>query len=132
MDSPRHIGLLKYIAYLCSLEQVDYECSGLGFWKKFIKLPLPKHNTVFFAQGSIFSVSKSDLRKRPKSDYEELLKYLSTSKDPSGGYFMEWLWYYMATSNVNPCPVTGKEFEKSNKKFKSIDNFDLRERVKGQ
>jgi len=129
MERNPHINLLKYIASLCSKENIDYECSGIGFWNKFIKLPLPTHNITFFAQGSIFSVSKQDLLKRPKSDYEELLKYLSISKDPSGGYFMEWLWYYMATSNVNPCPVTGHEFIKSNKKY--ISSIDLRERTKG-
>lgn len=131
MDSPSHIGLLQHIANLCSKEEIDYECSGIGFWKKFIKLPLPRHNIVFFAQGSIFSVSKNDIRKRPKSDYEELLKYMSASVDPSGGYFMEWLWYYMVTSNINPCPTKGKEFEKRNTKFTSTTNYDLRERVKG-
>ena len=115
IDSPKHLGLLKHIANRCIDEKVSYECSIIGFWKRFIKLPLPKNNIIFFAQGSIFSVSKHDLLKRPKSDYEDLLHHLSINKDPSSGYFMEWLWYYLATSNTNPCPINGNEFNNNNK-----------------
>lgn len=129
IDSPKHLGLLKHIASRCSDEKVPYECSVIGFWNRFIKLPLPQSNIGFFAQGSIFSVSKHDLLKRPKSDYEDLLHHLSISKDPSSGYFMEWLWYYLATSNINPCNSKDEEFRTTMKI--PITSIDFRNMIDG-
>ena len=52
--------------------------------------PFPE--TIVFAQGAQFSVSRDWIRQRPLVYYQDLLELLSHEKDPYLGYYMEWLW----------------------------------------
>lgn len=101
--------VLYHVAKLCEQEQNDF-CSGPKFWHKFIKLPEPPHGVVFFTQGALFSATAEQIRRRPLDDYKYLLDFASKSNDTSIGFFMEWFWYYLVTSEVAPCNINGEEF----------------------
>ena len=110
LDDKNHIHILRHIASLCTAE-ASSTCSGYTFWKAFIKLPLPKDHVMFFSQGAIFSATAEQIRKRPLEDYQRLLAEVSKSDDAAAGFFLEWMWYYVVTSDVSPCPVNGHEFD---------------------
>ena len=109
LDDKPHLHLLQHIASLCQHEN-STTCTGIAFWHAFIRLPLPPALTVFFSQGAVFAVTANQLRTRPLSDYQALLEHVSHSADPSAGFFLEWLWYYLLTSDLTPCPINGREF----------------------
>ena len=110
LEDKNHHFLLEHIASRCTVE-ASSTCSGPSFWAAFINLPRPKDDVVFFSQGSVFSVTAEQIRRRPVSEYRRLLDAVSQSEDPSAGFFLEWLWYYVVTSDVAPCPLNGFEFE---------------------
>ena len=128
LDDKNHLNLLKHIASRCTTE-ASKSCSGYSFWDTFIKLPRPRADILFFAQGATFSATKEQIRRRPLEDYKQLLAEVSKSEDPSAGFFLEWMWHYVLTSDVSPCPVSGGEFDwaKVQPFYKSLP-FD--ERVK--
>lgn len=87
--------------------------SLVSFWWTFIRLPLPPGRTAFFAQGSVFSITAAQIRRRPLQDYKLLLEAVSRGVDPYAGYYLEYLWFYVLTSQTGPCPVSGYEFDYS-------------------
>ena len=78
---------------------------------------------MFFSQGATFSVTSKQIRTRPLEDYRLLLREVSKSEDPSAGFFLEWMWYYVLTSDISPCPLSGHEFDWALVQpfFKSLD-----------
>ena len=122
LDDKNHIHILRHIASLCTAE-ASSTCSGYTFWKAFIKLPLPKDHVMFFSQGAIFSATAEQIRKRPLEDYQRLLAEVSKSDDTAAGFFLEWMWYYVVTSDVSPCPVNGHEFDwaLTRKRYKQME-----------
>ena len=109
-EDRNHLSLLTHIASRCTAEN-STTCSGFSFWNKFIKLPYPKDSILFFSQGAIFSVTSRQVRKRSIEDYKYLLAEVSQNIDPSASFFLEWMWYYVMTSDISPCPVSGHEFD---------------------
>ena len=77
---------------------MPYPCTKMKFWKKYIKLPLPPHDLVFYAQGSLFSVTKEQLHRRPLEDYRNLLDDLTNSSGIYMGLLMEFFWFPLVTS----------------------------------
>ena len=110
LEEKNHFPLLQHIASRCTAEN-STTCTGYTFWKRFVKLPLPKGSTMFFSQGATFSVTSKQIRTRPLEDYRLLLREVSKSEDPSAGFFLEWMWYYVLTSDISPCPLSGHEFD---------------------
>ena len=110
LDDKNHLHVLRHIASLCTTE-ASTTCSGYSFWNTFIKLPLPQDHVLFFCQGAIFSATADQIRKRPLEDYKLLLTEVSKSDDTAAGFFLEWMWYYVVTSDTSPCPVNGHEFD---------------------
>lgn len=114
-------GLLEHIAKRCEADAGfkrssestvnNASCSGLGFWDRFVNLPRPPSNVAFFSQGSLFAVTRDQIHRRPLEQYQNLLNIVSSSQDPAAGYFLEYMWYYILTSDNSPCPTTGKEFD---------------------
>ena len=94
-DHPITVDL---IAKYCTLHHEEDACSPTLFWDKYIKLPRPNFNLAWYAQGAIFSVTRNDIHKRPKSDYQALSIAASKGQDTSTGFFMEYFWYYLLTS----------------------------------
>jgi len=115
------------IANAC-LDQNATTCSAIDFWKTYIRLPLPPHNVAFFAQGAIFAATRSQIRKRPLAEYVALLDLVSHSKDPYAGFFLEWFWYYVFTSDHAPCAAFESDFDFA-KEVPLFATFDLRERL---
>ena len=101
-----HPFTVKLIGNLCRQEN-STTCSPKLFWDKFIKLPYPPRNFIWYAQGAVFSLTKEQIRKRPRSEYEALLKEASKGQDTSSGFFMEYFWYYLVTSATHACRVSG-------------------------
>lgn len=128
LDDKSHLHLLKHIASRCKAEE-SKSCSGYSFWDSFIKLPRPRADILFFSQGATFSATAEQIRRRPLKDYKQLLTEVSKNEDPSAGFFLEWMWYYIVTSDISPCPVSGHEFDwaKVQPFYKSLP---LEERVK--
>ena len=56
-------------------------------------------------------MTDQQIRKRSLEEYKILLAEVSQSEDPSASFFLEWMWYYLLTSEISPCPVTGHEFD---------------------
>lgn len=110
LDDKNHVHILRHIASLCTAEG-SATCSGYTFWKTFIKLPLPQDDVMYFCQGAIFSATAEQIRKRPLEDYKRLLTEVSKSDDTAAGFFLEWMWYYVVTSDISPCPISGHEFD---------------------
>jgi hypothetical protein len=127
LDDRPHLALLRHIASRCSYEN-STTCQGYSFWDNFIRLPRPNYDTIFFGQGAIFAATREQIQRRPLQDYQRLLQAVSLNEDPSAGFFLEWMWYYVITSDVNPCPLTGTEFQwaKERSYYKSLP---LQERV---
>ena len=120
LDDPDSVHVLRHIAALCITEG-SATCNGLSFWESFIKLPLPKDHVIFFAQGAIFSATAKQIRRRPLEDYQRLLSEVSKSSDTAAGFFLEWMWYYVVTSDISPCPVNGHEFDWATKNLSYKD-----------
>lgn len=81
-------------------------CSLRAFWDIYVSLRRPEGGVVFFAQGARFSVTREQLMRRPKAQYEAMLATVATSTDPAAGYFLEAFWYYVLTSpHQQPCPL---------------------------
>ena len=81
-----------------------YPCSKIKFWEKYIKLPLPPLNFVYYSQGAIFAATKEQLQRRPLDDYKLLLNdFNNSTKSSYLGYYMEWMWYPLVTSKNNFC-----------------------------
>ena len=109
LPSRNHKFIIHHISKLCIRDNLTY-CSPESFYYRFVKLPKPPNEVIFLAQGAIFSVTKEQIRRRAKSDYEELLYYASLGEDSAIGYFLEWFWYYILTSDFHPCTTNGQEF----------------------
>lgn len=55
LDDKPHMHLLQHVASLCDREN-STACTGLAFWDKFVQLPVPAENIVFFSQGWLVGV----------------------------------------------------------------------------
>ena len=89
---------------LCAWEQGEH-CTLLSYWEEHIQQPVPPQGALWFAQGARFSVTAEQIRRRPRSGYERLLASVNISRDPSAGYFLEVLWWYILTSPTDvACP----------------------------
>lgn len=105
-------GLLAHIARRCDADpSLRSFCSGAGFWNEYVGSQRPPHDVVFFAQGAVFAATRPQILKRSLDYYKRLLAAVSSSSDPAAGYFLEYFWYYVLTSDLSPCPVNGKEFD---------------------
>jgi hypothetical protein len=125
-----YLKIVDHIAERCESEG-STTCSIPTFWDQYIKLGgRPYKDVVFFAQGAVFSASAAQIRRRPLSEYASLLQQCSLSPDTSAGFFMEWLWYYLVTSDRAPCPhVTGHEFDWATK-LPYYEHLDFPSRAK--
>ena len=56
-------------------------------------------------------MTDQQIRIRSLEEYKILLAEVSQNEDPSAGFFLEWMWYYLLTSEISPCPVSGHEFD---------------------
>ena len=128
LDDWPHLKVFRHIASRCASEDSS-TCQGYAFWNKFVKLPPPPEDIIYFAQGAVFAATREQIRRRPLSDYVELLKEVEKSVDPSAGFFLEWFWYYIVTSDTAPCPSHGTEFDWAKERpfFKTLP---FQERVK--
>ena len=97
-----HIGMMAFIAKECQ-ELGDTTCSKITFWNKYIKLPLPPNDLVYYAQGGLFSVTKEQLHTRPLQDYKLLLDDFTSSKGQYMGILMEFFWFPLVTSQSTFC-----------------------------
>lgn len=94
----------RHVRRRCRAERAA-ECSLAAYWDAYVRLPRPPQQAVWFAQGARFSASASQIRRRPREDYERLLSTVNGSADPSAGYFLEAFWYYVITSEEGEaCP----------------------------
>ena len=112
-----------------SSKSTSFACTGESFWDTFVRLPRPPGDVVFFAQGAVFAVTAEQVRRRPRAEYAALLAAVSGARDTAAGFFLEWLWYYVLTSDPSPCPLSGSEFDwaKIRPYYKALP---LQERVK--
>lgn len=126
-----HYNMIVGIAEECnSLKDTSlpYPCSKIAFWNKYIKLPLPPNNLVYFAQGGLFSATREQIHRRPLDDYKILLDDFSTSKGIYLGLLMEFFWYPLVRSEsifcdekyYNPRVISAKMF-KSRQFLECID-----------
>lgn len=99
-----HPGTVHIIGDSCKAEHLQKACSPVAFWEKYIKLPLPEGLVTWYAQGAVFSATRTQIRRRSKQDYERLLEIASMGRDTSAGFFMEWFWYYLLVNEVQACP----------------------------
>jgi Protein of unknown function (DUF3431) len=104
----RHLGsagiFRSHVARRCRQEQTA-NCSLEGYWEQYLQQPVPPQGALWFAQGARFSVTAEQIRRRPRADYERLLASVNISRDPSAGYFLEVLWWYILTSPTGvACP----------------------------
>jgi len=89
----------------CKRDRED-ACTPYAFWDKYIRLPRPEGGLVWYAQGAVFAASREDIRRRSRADYERLLKAASQGQDTSTGFFMEYFWHPLVTSERHACDQT--------------------------
>ena len=67
--------------------------SPLQFWRTIFGSPPPEN--VRFVQGALFAVTRGAIRRRPKSFYENVLRYFEElgEVNPEQGHYMERFWY---------------------------------------
>ena len=96
----------NHVARLCRRQRAHI-CSISEFWDAFLIAARPPDDVVYFAQGARFAVTRAQLHRRPRAQYEQLLATVNGSVDPSAGYFLECLWYYVLTSPGSnaPCEI---------------------------
>lgn len=99
-----HPFTLTVIGDSCRKEK-SKTCSPKLFWDEYIRLPYPSHDLIWYAQGAVFSATKEQIRRRPRSDYEAILKEASKGEDTSTGFFMEYFWYYLTRSEYHACHI---------------------------
>jgi hypothetical protein len=102
---------------------IPYPCTKLKFWMKYIKLPLPPKNLVWYAQGALFSVTREQIHRRPLEDYKMLLDDFSNSTGNYLGYLMEWFWYPLVTNQYNICDEKYYISKTPSKRFKKIQSY---------
>lgn len=89
----------------CRLDSLTV-CTFGGFWDTYVGLARPPHDVVMFAQGTRFAVTREQLRRRQRHEYEAILATVNTTLFPAGGNFLEAMWYYVLTSpSKQPCEV---------------------------
>jgi len=101
-----HVGMVEGIANQCHElkdTSMPYPCTKIKFWKKYIKLPLPPHDLVYYAQGGLFSVTKEQLLRRPLQEYRRLLDDFTNSSGIYMGLLMEFFWFPLVTSQNTFC-----------------------------
>jgi hypothetical protein len=97
-----------------------YPCSKISFWKKYIKLPLPPNNFLWYAQGAIFSATREQIHRRPLEDYKILLDDFNNSTKNYLGFLMEWFWYPLVTSESKPCNEIYYDAKSPSVKFQNV------------
>ena len=60
---------------------------------------------VAFSQGARFGLSRDTIRRRPKAEYEALLRTVSNDPDPIAGYYLEWFWSDVFLDAPPVCPL---------------------------
>ena len=102
-----NIGFIVHIAKDCHSAKdtlsLPYPCSKISFWNKYIKLPLPPKNFLYYSQGAIFSATREQIHRRPLSDYKLLLDDFNNSNRGYLGFLMEYYWYPLITSESKTC-----------------------------
>ena len=101
----------RHVARRCE-EEGTPECSLEGYWAQHMRQPAPPQGALWFVQGARFSATAEQIRRRPRAEYERLLASVNTSVDPSAGYFLEVLWWYIVTSPKDvACPQPPDMFD---------------------
>jgi hypothetical protein len=95
-----------HVAKRCAQERASV-CSLGAYWDTYGLGPRPPSNVLFYSQGARFAVTRAQLRRRPRAFYEALLASVNATQDPSAGYFLECMWFYVMTSpnNAPPCAI---------------------------
>jgi len=96
---------ISRVRQLCHVQGAGDLCFADSFWKSFVKLPPPPTEEYYhWAQGARYAVTREQIRKRPRYEYETLLALVSHHQDPWAGYFLEWFFYPILTSSTShPC-----------------------------
>jgi len=102
LPSRHHPVTVHIMGDTCKRDHED-ACTLYAFWDKYIRLPRPKEGLVWYAQGAVFAASKEDIRRRSRTDYQRLLKVASLGQDTSTGFFMEYFWHALVTSEPHAC-----------------------------
>lgn len=70
------------------------------FWEHIYSSPHPK--SIQFVQGALFGVTRAAIHRRPRSFYENLLRYFEdlNSRNPEEGHYMERFWYSIFTDDA--------------------------------
>jgi hypothetical protein len=99
---------LKRLGALCS-SQTAAHCHADAFWRRYVRLPPPPLDEMYhFAQGARLAVTRSQIQRRPRKEYEEMLNLVSSTDDAWAGYFFEWFFFPILTSEADPCTTTRK------------------------
>ena len=94
----------RHVARRCA-EEENQDCTLQAYWAQHMRQPPPPQGALWFTQGARFSATAAQIRRRPRSEYERFLATVNTSVDPSSGYFLEVLWWYIITSpSETACP----------------------------
>lgn len=94
----------KFIGGRCGVPADQLPQEFQRYWDQHIKSPRPKDDIVFFAQGARFAASRERIQQRPRSYYQELLKFVSGDSDSCQNYLNEWAWFYLIGSPKQaPC-----------------------------
>lgn len=122
-----NINFIVHIAKECNNAKdtttSPYPCSKLTFWKKYIKLPLPPKNFLWYAQGAIFSVTREQIHRRPLDDYKILLNDFNNSNKQYLGFLMEWFWYPLLTSESITCDDNYYNINSTSAKLQKVLNY---------
>ena len=81
-------------------------CSIGNFYDAYVSGTRPEGDLVFYSQGARFSVTAEQVRRRPRSEYERILRSVNGTVDPFASYLLETLWFYILVSpEEQPCEV---------------------------
>jgi len=94
--------LQNHIISLCRAQNAT-ACAPNLFWDEYIRVPRPKDDVIFFAQGARLAIPKRFILRRPKYEYQRLLQLVAPHRDPWAGFFLEWFWFPLLTSSNPPC-----------------------------
>lgn len=100
---PQSPVFLEKVYRLCAEQGGADLCVADVFWRQFVRLTPPRADEPYhWVQGARYAVTRQQLQRRPRYDYEVLLSLVSAHEDPWAGYFLEWFFYPILTSDARP------------------------------